>query len=490
VPILSQRLIFYALSILCLVASNIAAGALTLEPPKKNSPTPLDTIDERVLGVMQRQHIPGLALGVYQVGSLLKAEGYGWANLETKEPVQPDTVFQLQSVTKSFTATAVMLLVEQGKLGLEDRLTNFVAGCPDLWSNITVRRLLTHTSGIKDFINEPTIPLNKDITPEAVVASLDKLPLNFAPGEKYTYSNTGYHLLGMIIRKVTGKKWEDFLRERIFAPLAMRHTDINSATCSLPRRAAGYSWNNDTFQPGRYIAPSILGYAGGGMLSTINDLALWDAALHAHRILKPATQAQMWVHTRLNGGDFSTYGFGWQVNDYRGHRFLAHGGAHVSGFRSTFLHFHEDKLTIVVLANQFRFNPDEIGLWVARQYLPDTRLNELPEKPDPSPALTQNLKTCLAGLARKRDSARITPAFRAEYAKTPDRAKTLADRLEKMTAFAFLASHDVRDRQIFRFGDPILRVCFYKMVAGAETRYYTFYLTAGEQVAFYQSSED
>ena len=244
-----------------LLAASLPAGALTLEPPKKNSAEPLDAIDEYVLGEMAKKHVPGLALGVYRAGSILRAEGYGWANVETKEPVRPNTVFQIQSVTKSFTASAIMLLIDEGKLGLEDRITKYITGCPESWSNVTVRHLLTHTSGIKDFINEPTVPLDQDITAEAVVASLVQRPLNFAPGEKYTYSNTGYHLLGMIIHQVTGKPWEEVLRERIFRPLAMKDTDINSATCALPRRAAGYIWADGGLQPGMYVAPSILGYA-------------------------------------------------------------------------------------------------------------------------------------------------------------------------------------------------------------------------------------
>ena len=367
-----------------LLAASFPAGALTLEPPKKNSAEPLDAIDEYVLGEMAKKHVPGLALGIYRAGSILKTEGYGWANVETKEPVRPNTVFQIQSVTKSFTASAIMLLIDEGKLGLEDRITKYISGCPESWSNITVRHLLTHTSGIKDFINEPTVPLDQDITAEAVVASLVQRPLNFAPGEKYTYSNTGYHLLGMIIHQVTGKPWEEVLRERIFRPLAMKDTDINSATCALPRRAAGYIWADGGLQPGMYVALSILGYAGGGILSTVNDLALWDAGLYSGKILKQSLLDQMWTPARFNNGSLSTYGFGWGVKDFRGHRLVAHSGAHATGFRSTFLRFPDDQVTVVVLVNERGANPDDFGLWIAGRYIPGLRSSAPPAQSAPS----------------------------------------------------------------------------------------------------------
>jgi CubicO group peptidase (beta-lactamase class C family) len=164
---------------------------------------------------MEKQTIPGMAITVLRNGKVLKAEGYGWADVEKKIPVKPTTVFQIQSVTKSFTAAATMLLVDEGKIALEDKLAKYFDPVPAAWSNITVRHLLTHTSGIKDFINEPTADLTKETTPEEIFESLRNRPLNFTPGEKYVYSNTGYQLLGMIIRKITGQPWHEFVRDRI-----------------------------------------------------------------------------------------------------------------------------------------------------------------------------------------------------------------------------------------------------------------------------------
>jgi CubicO group peptidase (beta-lactamase class C family) len=198
-----------------------------------------DEVDQYIRAQMEEQHIPGLSMAVLRQGKAVKSQGYGYADLEQKIKVTRDTVFQLQSITKSFTGTAIMMLAEDNKISLEDKIGKYLDGLPDLWNGITVRHLLTHTSGIKDFINEPTVDLAKDLEPQDVIRSLEKLPLNFEPGERYAYSNTGYHLLGMIIEKITGDTWQNFLRAKIFKPLKMKSTDVNSATCDVRNQSLG-----------------------------------------------------------------------------------------------------------------------------------------------------------------------------------------------------------------------------------------------------------
>jgi CubicO group peptidase (beta-lactamase class C family) len=460
---------------------------------KKNGPGRSDQVDDYILSEMNKQNIPGLSLTVVQDGKIIKAEGYGWANVENKIPVRPETVFQLQSITKSFTATAIMMLVEEGKVGLDDRLGKYLDGLPDDWGPITVRHLLTHTSGIKDFINEPTVDLTKDISPEDVIQSLAKLPLNFPPGEKYAYSNTGYHLLGMIIHKVTGTPWPEFLRQRIFLPLQMTNTDIVSATCRLTNRANGYSWGSSGLEEGRFVAPTILGYAGGGMLSTVLDLAKWDAALYTEKVLPKSTLRQMWTPAKLNSGSKTQYGFGWAVDDYRGHKKVGHSGAHMTGFKTTIMRFLEDKLTVIVLANQRAANPENVAVGVAGLYIPSLNLAALKPKTDPDPAVTRKLKDFLFELAEKKDSPLLTPQFRDDYAQSPGRASSLAARLKAMKAFTFLACDDVAGRGLERLDVPVSRICYFKMSAvdpATAGRFYTFYLTEDGKVAYYESSTE
>jgi D-alanyl-D-alanine carboxypeptidase len=340
-------------------------GALAL---LASTPALADGVDDYVQAEMLKQHIPGLSLAVLRNGQPVKTAGYGIANVEWNLPARPETVYQVQSITKTFTAAAVMMLVEEGKIAPDDKLTAYLTAVPDCWNGITIRHLLTHTSGIKDFINEPTVDLRKDISPEEVIRSLAELPLNFAPGEKYAYSNTGYHLLGMIIHKITGKLWGDFLAERVFDPLQMSDTRVISLSEIIPNRASGYLWVNGRLQNGQFIAPSILGYAGGGLRSTVLDLAKWDAALYTEKLLKPGTLEQMWTPATLNDGTKTSYGFGWGVGEFRGQRMLSHSGSHMTGFKTAFLRFPGEKLTVIVLTNQRNADQVKIGREVAARY--------------------------------------------------------------------------------------------------------------------------
>ena len=303
-------------------------------------------------------------------GQVVYSNYSGHANVELNVPVTADTVFQIQSITKTFTATAIMMLVEEGKVSLDDPVGRHLDGTPESWKATTVRHLLSHTSGIKDFINEPTASLRVDVSEQEVLAATAPRPLNFAPGEKYAYSNTGYHLLAMIIRKVTGKFYGDFLAERIFKPLGMDHTRVQELSAVVPGRAAGYLWR-DKLTNGGYVAQSILSYGGGGILSTASDLAKWDAALRGEKLLKKATLEQMWEKTTLNDGSKSNYGLGWVVNEVNGRRCVQHSGGHVTGFQSFMRRYLDDGLTVIVLANQSgKADPGKIAEQVAGMFDP------------------------------------------------------------------------------------------------------------------------
>ena len=332
-----------------------------------------DEVDNYIQAQMKKQHVPGLSLAVVKNGRLDKSAGYGLANVELNAPVRPETVFQIQSITKTFTATAIMMLVEEGKIGLADKLSRHLANLPASWNEVTVRHLLSHTSGIKDFINEPTVDLRKDLQPEDVIESLRQLPLNFQPGEKYAYSNTGYHLLAMIIRQVTGKYWGDFLQEKILGPLDMTDTRVISLSDIITNRAAGDRWENGRLQNGHFVAPTILAYAGGGLRSTAPDLAKWDAALCTEKLLKRSSLDQMWTPARLNDGSASNYGLGWGVTNYSGHRLISHTGSHMTGFKTALARFVDDQLTVLVFTNQREADQMGIAKGVAGFYIPSLR---------------------------------------------------------------------------------------------------------------------
>src|SRR6476660_7707030 len=230
-----------------------------------------DKVDDYVRAEMQRQHIPGTSIAVLQDGKLIKAEGYGFANVELNVPARPETVYKIGSVSKQFIASGIMLLIEEGRVNLDDKISKFLDGTPDTWKEITVRHLLTHTSGIvREAPGFDPLKIQDDAD---VIKTAYPLPLRFAPGEKWEYCNVGYFTLAEIIRKVTGKAWGDYLKERLFQPLEMNATRTTTITDIVENRANGYLWRNGTLQNSEvYFAlrPS------GAFLSTVLDLAKWD----------------------------------------------------------------------------------------------------------------------------------------------------------------------------------------------------------------------
>ena len=195
-------------------------------------------VDEYVRSEMQAQQIPGVALAVVKDGKVVLARGYGLANIEHQVPVKPETIFQSGSTGKQFTATAVMMLVEEGKLGLEDKITKYFTDAPETWRDITVRHMLTHTSGTTDY--PPDFDYRRDYTEDELFQRIKTIPLAFQPGEKWSYSNIAYVMLGILIHKVSGKFYGDFLQERVFMPLEMSTARVISEADIVPNRAAGY----------------------------------------------------------------------------------------------------------------------------------------------------------------------------------------------------------------------------------------------------------
>ena len=323
-----------------------------------------DNVDEHIKAEMQRQRIAGLSVAVIKEGKIVKVEGYGFGNIELNVPARPETVYKIGSVSKQFIATGIMILVEEGKVSLDDKISKFLEGTPDTWKDITVRHLLTHTSGIvREAPGFDPLKIQNDAD---VIKTAYPLPLRFAPGEKWEYCNVGYFTLAEIIRKVTGKPWDDYLKERVFGPLDMNATRTTTITEMVPNRANGYEWRNGKQQNAQiYFAlrPS------GAFLSTVLDLAKWDAVLYTDKVLKQSVRDQMWTRVKLNDGTSSDYGFGWQLETVRGHNLVSHGGS-LPGFRASLLRFVNDKLTVVVLTNSDNANPRDVALKVAGLYIP------------------------------------------------------------------------------------------------------------------------
>ena len=337
-----------------------------------------DKVDDYVKAEMLKQHIPGVSLAVVKDGKIIKAEGYGLANVELNVPVRPETVFKIGSVSKQFISAGILLLIQEGKISLDDSISKFLDGTPETWKPITVRHLLTHTSGI---VREaPGFDPLKVQADADVIKTAYSLPLRFAPGEKWEYCNVGYFSLAEIIRKVTGKPWGDYLRDALFKPLEMNSTRTTTMTDLVQDRANGYGWNEGKYlNAGIYFAlrPS------GAFLSNVLDLAKWDAALYTDRLLKPLSREQMWTEVKLNGGTTYAYGFGWQLDSVGGHKLIHHGGS-LPGFRAELSRFVDDKLTVIVLTNSNSAEPDDLALDVADFYIPNLIPTRTAVKIDPA----------------------------------------------------------------------------------------------------------
>jgi CubicO group peptidase (beta-lactamase class C family) len=364
-----------------------------------------DKVDDYVKAEMQRQHLAGVSVAVLKEGKILKAEGYGMANIELNVAVRPDTVFKIGSVSKQFIATGIMLLVDEGKISLDDKISKYLEGTPETWKDITVRNLLTHTSGlVREAPGFDPLKIQNDAD---VIKTAYKEALRFVPGEKYEYCNVGYFSLAEIIRKVSGKPWPDFLKERVFAPAEMHATRTTTMTDLVTNRANGYAWNNNKFENSSIffaLRPS------GAFLSTVLDLAKWDAMLYSDKILKQSLREQMWTPVKLNNGSTYPYGFGWTVDTLRGHKVVQHGGS-LPGFRASFFRFVDDKLSVVVLTNTDNANAESLAVGIADEYLPDLIPERTAIKLDP----------------------KVLPAFVGQYQLNPTVAVTVELEGERLT---------------------------------------------------------
>ena len=304
---------------------------------------------------LSSKRIPGMSISVVRGGRTLLARGYGFANLELSVPASEHTVYELASLTKPFTATAVMMLVEAGKISLEDHLPKYFPDAPPAWQDVSVEHLLRHTSGLGDFFSIQELQSKSDFAWEREYAPPDLLPLLFKapiqsqPGERWSYSNVGYYLLGWIIEKVTGEPYEAFLKHGIFDPLQMTETRRMDRRDIIPNRASGYTWENNTLRNAKFTSAT-WAYSEGGLVSSASDLARVDAGLFGDRLLKRTTLERMWQPSRLGDGSLAKYGCGWNVGSDPRRRQIYHSG-NKPGFASIIRHYIDESLTVVLLAN-------------------------------------------------------------------------------------------------------------------------------------------
>jgi CubicO group peptidase (beta-lactamase class C family) len=378
------------LSILVLIAAALAAPLLVRGQADLSS-----KVDEYIKDHMSVEKIPGISVAVMQDGKIVLAKGYGLANVEHNVPVKPETIFQSGSVGKAFTVFAIMMLVDEGKLKLDDKINKYFTDAPSEWDPITVRHLLEHTSGMGGYPED--FDYRVDRSEEEMYKFIRSTPMAFKLGEKRGYSNLGFVTLGILIHKVTGKFYGDFLKERIFTPLGMATARIISEADIVPNRAAGYRLVEGELKNQEWVAPTVNTTADGALYLSVLDMAKFEAAIHERKLLSTASYNQMWKNVVTNDGVAQPWGFSWHIKDINGKRIVGHSGGW-QGFTANFDRYPESKLAVIAFSNRSGANPEAITRGIMNIFAPELSIDAIPAIEDKQPEMTARVKDFLARL--------------------------------------------------------------------------------------------
>ena len=359
-----------------------------------------EAIDAAVRGQIERQRIPGVAVAVVRRGEVLVAKGFGDANLEQQIKVSSETMFESGSLGKQFTSAGIMALVEEGRLALDEPVRTYFPDAPAAWQPITVRHLLSHTSGIPDYTGD-ALDYRKDYTEAELLRLAYGLPLEFKAGARWNYSNTGYVILGCLISKLTAAPYWEYLRKRIFDPAGMKTIRVITESDIVPHRASGYLPTDTGFRHQDWVAPRLNTTADGSMLMSLQDMIAWNEAVRNKAVLKPQSWALMQSPVTLNSGATYPYGFGWFIESAGGQVVHQHSGSW-QGFRTQFTRYTGDDLAVVVLTNSGAADPGAIANDVAITINPSLAPPALPSTPlpDRDPAITAKVRKIIEKSAR------------------------------------------------------------------------------------------
>jgi CubicO group peptidase (beta-lactamase class C family) len=315
-------------------------------------------INSRLAGVA-----PGCAVLIAKSGEIIYEKGFGKADLELNVAMQPDMVFRLGSITKQYTAIAILQLVEQGKISLQDSIQKFIKDFPNKGHTITIENLLTHTSGIIDYeslnINIPNA-YRVDLPQKQIVDSLEHHPLVFTPGSKFSYCNSNYFLLGYIIEQITGKSYAEYMQQHIFTPIGLTNTYYDDEKQVIPNRVSGYGkWANGKYENADYIGMSQV-YAAGAILSNVDDMLKWHQALYSYKLVKKETLEKAFTSCKLADGTLTGYGYGWFIKDQNGEKSIEHAGG-IDGFQSDEVYLPRQDIFIATLYNSLNNGGDDVS---------------------------------------------------------------------------------------------------------------------------------
>jgi D-alanyl-D-alanine carboxypeptidase len=442
-------------------------------------PVRADKVDDYIYSQLKKRKIPGASVSILHKNRLVKARGYGLANVELRTPATRHTVYEIGSISKQFTATLTMLLITERRLALQDPVSKYLK-IPDHWNSLTIKDLLSMTSGIRGHAEIPHFSMRSDYTDEEFIRLFWDEPLAIRPGEAYYYTSTGYNLLAMIIEKVSGRSFEELLEERIFKPVGLRNTRVKEFSEVVRNRADGYylGWTGE-YRKSEPHRPKVL-TASGGVLSSVMDLARLDRALNNYRLLTREQTRMMWTPVELNNGLTYPYGFGWFVNQFRGHRMVYHSGG-MPGFTAMFAKYLDDNLTVIVLTNLYNAKADQIARGIADHYVRGLSTTSLRARPDPDPPFTSRLTQALNDLYAGRRSALLLPDL---VSNTPVSKKAeISSHLRSLKAIQFLEKENVKTLRIYRNGAHIFYIYRYRLMTSDESYFYTVELSADGRLA-------
>ena len=372
------------LLLLGLAVCTVAACTVSVEQGR-NSARPdgndlESAIDELVAEALASGPVAGISVAVDQRGERLLAKGYGLADIENEVVAAQRTVYRIGSITKQFTAAAIMRLVEEGQVALGASLAEYAPEFPTQGREVTIAQLLNHTSGIRSYtgLGEAFWSRSRlELSHEDLLGLVSNEPFDFEPGERWLYNNSGYYLLGVVIENVTGQTYAEHLQERFFGPLGLESTTYCDERRLIPHRAEGYAADEGKLfndEPLSMSSP----FAAGALCSTVEDLLVWQHALEAGEVVSPAAYAQMTTPLSLTDGSELSYGFGLGVGELEGHRKISHGGG-INGFVTALARYPEDELSVVVLTNTEGPTAGQLEQQIARLVL---GLEPLPEEPE------------------------------------------------------------------------------------------------------------
>jgi len=365
----------FKLKLIMMVLLLFASNSLSqlVQPSEKE----LDDLNQRINTYMEENIIPGALVAVASRGKILHLKSYGMANVELSVPVSDSTVFEIGSISKQFVTAAVMMLVQENKLGLDDPIHQFLPSLPSEWLGVTIRHLMTHTSGIPDYEEIRTYDVYRfRLTPEEVIKIAHSRPMDFAPGSGYYYSNTGYFILSMIVERIEGQPLGQVLNTRIWKPLGMTQTRLADPERIIHHRAAGYWVNKVGELINRNPTETSSTLGAGGILSSVHDMVKWDESLYGNQLFTNESKTKLWTQNILPNGDSTGYGFGWRVRPYKGLRQIEHGGM-VAGFVARFSRYPDQEAVVIVFMNRYRVSSNRLSKAVLHTFMPN--LGPIPE---------------------------------------------------------------------------------------------------------------